>query len=793
MNQGQRYPSRGITPTNRGAQGMQQNGMDPNMQGYGPPQGQQYQQNGQQFDPMAIMRRQFGGQGGGASNAASFNWSTADSQSRLSADQRAYLESASGNMYDDDDLLKQEVMFYVGKIMLDFNKSCRMSNTNGPYRWFVNAVQAFIHFRGPNVPPCPIRSKFIEFVKQVTNLKNDIALKASVVGGYNIAIRMVNQQQLRQADTENFFTVGVINILTMEMMNWFANTKDGGQAYAHLTPDIIGIIENLQKYKNDLSECFSYMDIEFPYENLDPVPKVKISEESRPFQYADGYSGMFRSMEFGFPAQQNSEPGWRAMDEMIQRNAANYQRQTQNPGYQPQQQQYDFGSPQIDFGLSDGKRRDYENITSDNLSAFDLDVFRNVPGTEWYVVEDSIWCRLVNVLKRKRSFGHVAVNFPDTVTLVGFTDFANKEGWYTNTLRVEGLNKATVLSDPSLLLPILEQNEKGFVDIKTTEASNYINLENKEDFVPLPIAKLKESPVVVTNDQVIESEQSKDIEETVNALFDELKPRTECFFGVSSAASNISKFRLMDEDEVRMVYRVLPFLVKENGHQAKNFFSLVETAEDALKNYIGNEELTERIADHITEQLNRWFIECRGFGATSSDNFNYNIKNLFDDLEGMREFFKKNDPATLDALLDGNKCRRLLDRCRLVASEETRKRILGKDDNALSAISNSRTLVLSRDMVFVKADNITAPIATYPEETVSVKRSVLPEIFALLSKAYGQSASQLSAGADLLISFTQDPSAVWLFMTTDFDENTATLRRMPRKQQLVDYTFQTFR
>lgn len=782
MSMNSRYPN---------SAGMNGNGLRPTGGGGIRPTGnhaytnQPMQQGGQNIDIMASLRNSYGQSV--APTAGGFDWANADRQTRLTEEQRLSLESGIYGK-DEDSLLKEEVMQHVGRLMHMFIKDCSYANINGRYQWYLYGVESFMRFSDHHAQPDPIRTAFVEFVKKIPKLRNDIAYKSSVLAGYNLTITYVNGGAPSAKDIESAFIVSTNNIYFMEMMNWFSSTAEGQGLYSRISQRERIAIDKLGQYKAAVAESFAYMGFENPYDELTPIPKERINQEAQPSHYqtlvdaTQAYLG--NTANIGF----DNSNVWSDVNEMIARNQNYYNNQSNfnQTAYKPEQPVYH--TQPISFDTPVKKRDDYRNITKDNQDEFRMDFLHRIPGTPYFAVNPLVWC-YTSKLYTCTGRSHAPVGFEGTITVVKFDDPENLYGWDVSIISVRDIDMRHVIDNPAILLPYLEVDENNQIDINIKDVGGFLNIKKKEDFTPLPVKELAKAPTVVVNDNIIASQESHDIESSVEIVYNTLKPRSEHFFGVANACVNYKKFRVSDESVVTQVYRRMPFLVKGEGHNVKSFFDLVDTTQRTLADYIQDEELTVLINNHLRECLSRWLVECRGYGATIDDKYNYELEeDIYVAAHKFKEFAAKYDPDTLSKLMDGRGCARLLDRCRLFASSTRRKEYLNTNNDAVAEITNRNMLVIDRQMVITRVGNIHPPRGSEKNTCFTISRSASPELFALVGNAYGRASCELDGGVDFIISYEEDDS-LWLFITTDFDSNVATFRKMPRKSQLVNYRF----
>ncbi len=778
MNGNNGYPSRSLKPTG----GTRTFGSDP--------QGGDYYGQGNQGmqmrDPAQVIQ---GLIRGNAQGRGSWDWNNADKKSHFNEEMVSNLLGYEESQLDAE--LKAQALAIAGKLMAMFIRDVEQGNTAGRYAWFQQGASIFQYI--PNVPNqvCPTRSAFADYVKGKPGLKISIARHAAVVGGYNVAVRLAGgNQDVKPQEAADYFTVGVVNIFFMEMINWFSKTQEGQRAYAARSRQLDESLRRLDVYKRDIGECFIYMGLENPYADLSPEPTAHFDPEAHPSRFASRAAATLQNTFHDFPVNTGGVRQGEIDDiyAMVYHNAelanapGNVQRQQQAMQSFNNDQHFSYGTPT-------SGRKDYSNITEENRSEFDLNVFHRVGNTEWHVVDEEIWKKIHGAFKRSSKQRIMCGLFPHTHRVVKI-DIDRDDGWETKVVRLEGVDPMFVLSNPDVLLPVLEE-QNGEIKITNYDLNEVMDDGSKENFVPLPVKSLEEKPVVVNNDLVMESARSEDIESALDTLYEEVRPsEIKSMFGVSTAGRNWKPFRLVSNEEVGMVYRLLPYLVKNAGHDPRNFFDMVRTTRRTLNERFGNDELTELVENHIEQALNRWFVEARGFGPTMNDPFHFRSKNLFRTIDDTEEFFKRNDPDTYDALCTTERFKRLADRCRLFASPEDRERLLG--DNPVTRFNNARTIVVSKEFVLTKIGGQLPPMLENQTDTVTVKRSIFPEAFSLVEQSYGKASKNLSSGADQFFLFDSDDS-LWVFITTDFDRNTGVLRKIIQRQELVDLQFQPYR
>lgn len=786
---GNNYPNRNIQPTNRYSRTIPEDGagsrtgMGSLTQGM--QQGDGYRRT---IDPVGIMQ-QIAGAGAAAGNAGGWDWDKAN-RKHLNYD---VADQILGNNAEDGYAaeIKAEAMGIASRISAKFVHDTRLNNSAGLYRWFLDGVNGFSVI--PNAPhiKCPIRGAFLEFVKATPALKNLIAQRASIVGGYNFSIRLAAETNPGAREVESLYVTAVINVLFMEMMNWFGKTDTGRQSYSRMTQELHALIARLPNFIEIMGECFAYFDIENPYASLTPVPQERIDPEANASQYVTrSYAGTKNDF-FGYQGDPGAlqQPGVRdELMEMIHRNAGESQYQPTNTP------QWDnpFPSADITYGRTTNDRTDYCNLTKENMAEFNLNIFYPIPGMEsWYVVDDSAWFYVQTVFRRHADQATEFCLLEDCYRIVKI-NWELDDGWFSDVVKVKGLDMKRVLTDPSLLLPTLEADEKG--DVVITQTSLPEASGEEDDLLPLmPVKELENIPGIVLNNEVVESQQLKEVETVTDGLYDIVKPDTTEMFGMTTPVRNWTPFITEHPDVVTELYMYMHPLIKGSSHKPKDFFSFVSYVERVLDDRFGVIELKDLIEEHITETLNRWLVECRGYGPTMKDPYHYKCGPVFARIDEFKEFLQRYDTSTLDSLMDPSKFTRLFNRCKMFASSDDRKRLLesitpeGKLGMA-ARVTNERTLVIIKDIVFTRLGNIRPPIPEHPTDTVKVKRSIFPEIFSIVEQGFGKACEHLQEGAEQIFSFEYDDS-LWLFITSDFDKNVGVLRRIYREGQLISLKF----
>lgn len=790
-----------IRPTNRG-HGVGIPNDDPSMgNGFGSlatgmQQNSMYGQQQQMFDPSAMMKMI--STGGMNSNPASggWDWSKVDRPQNPNA---AFLDEFLGHQEDElEHALKMEAQAYATKFAARIINDIKTRNTSGYYKFFLNAYNIFALVPDTGPMLCPIRGRFIEVIKNTQAAQLRIAGRGVTFGARDFALQIMAQNPLDQRLVENLFSTGIANAMFLEMVDWFAKTADGRDAYSKLTNELKLTLTKLPKFITYAGECFQFFNMDSPYNDLSPVPKTSPNPDQNMSQYvvrSTSGSGMeWLGFQHSTESQQQKEI--REINEWVANNLRHRQEfqyqqaQQQTPdaaywsGQQPQQQ-YSFGELHT-------KRVDFENVNPDNVADFSLENFKRIPGTDKYVVDETTWSYFSKAFKRAyRPYGEL---FAGTYGIrVVKINFELNDGWVDNVLFIEGVTPAMALANPAMLLPHLETDQQGnVVIVDEVVLPKEKDEETGIEMVPLQKVKVMEhAPTAVVVPEVVTGDSFGNIETVIDTMFDTVKPSTSGLFGVAIPVENWKRFFVEDSTIVEEIYLRLPWLVKGNGGGTPpTFFDFVSEIQKTMDHYIGCDELRGFVENHITDTVNRWLVDTRGYGGNRDDQYRFRINGIFSNLKNLINHLEKNDPDTFSVLIDPKRFKRLFTKCKLFAARETRSALLNgalpssPTQAAIAKENDKKAMVVLTDVVVTRIGNILAP--NTQKTVINVKRSAFPEMFSLIERSFGKTSDLLPEGVEQVLSFVSDDS-LWTFNTSGFDSNVAVMRKVPRTQGMLNF------
>lgn len=748
----------------------------------------------QQFDPSNAMKSIL--QGGMSSNGigGGWDWSKAD---RPAGPNDAFYEEFLGDQDNAlENALKSEAQLYSTNFAMRIARDVKMRNTSGYYKFFLNGMNIFSMVPESARVMCPIRGQFIEVIKNSRQITDLISSRGVILGARDLAVQIMGQQQLTHAIVENLFSVGFANAMFLEMINWFAHTQQGQQAYQRLTPELKTTISKLPKWITITAQAYEFFNLDSPYMDLSPIPKTNMNPENDVSRFRVVATSGSGDPVFNYQPNTVSHFDHETQEMMQWIRDRATQSQREQYCHPPVQKGFDSnwgqGEDVYQFGESHTKRTDYENLTISNFRDFSLEAFKRIPGDNRYVVDDDTWSYFSKVFKRKYRPHPKFFAPPFSVRLITI-DFEADDGWEEDVIFIEGLSPYMVLCNPALLLPHLKADEKGDVVIVEAVDINKVKDEDTgEEYLPLQRVKVMEDrPISVVTGEVVEGHSFKEVETVVDTIYERVLPKTNKLFGVSVPVQNWGRYYTEDETVVEEVLRRFPWLTKgAGGGTPPSFFDFVAELKRTLQNTIGDDGLMSLIENHITNEVNQWLVEARGYGGNRSDAFRFRINNIFSNLNVLINHTQQYDMDTFNALNDPEKFKRLFNKCKMFANKEDRKKLL---HNALPSSSvqanivkeeDKKALVVVKDIVMTRLGNITAPKTS--DTVIGIKRSVFPELFALVEDSYSKTANHLSVGAVQMFSFVDDDS-LWLFTGSDFDKNVATMRKVGRVSTMLDF------
>lgn len=709
-----------------------------------------------------------------------FDWNNADPKiGQLSAWGAEIIGDSS---VQQDEALKAHVVMVVSQIIQAFMQDVNTGRmTNGSkYLNFLRGLKAF-GLTQQNIP-CPTRAKFVEFAEKNRGFQSRIAGLAGVMAGYQIVELCLKATQPNQEQTFAIIETAVINTCFMEMVIWMNRTNDGKLAYQQITPELRNLLNDLPKFIGYYNEAFmSFTGNASPYDGL----RLEASE----------IQAHLVQMQSQYEYQSYKNPGiddenLADLRALAMRNAAKFHGTWIEPVHEMQ-----FNRTHTTFGDNPDNRIDLENITVKNRHQFRVDtLMKEIGNTGWFVIEEEVWQHVKRAYRKHQEQRQEISVMPGFFRIVNI-DIQRDTGWKSDSIKGVSLSMARVMSNPELLLPLLEQRGEEIKTIYNKSLGDFFDKDEEKDRYLIKHNKIKELDVstLVSTEELIVSDSSQNIESIVDITSKTTQPQTGELFAVSFPVVTFRTIDLDDATVAEELHARLPMLViGHNPVKYDSYRGYLKNVKSILDNYFEHEtQVHDWVTTWLTTSFNRWLVEKRGFPADKTDPMHLSVSNVFEEIEKVWMLFKDYDVPTFNALLEGPALNELMQRSAFIPNPKVRERITKVSNRAEGGLSvfetkaSDKLMHITREMHVLRIANHPTPNWQGSKELI-VKKSSFPELFHLVKQVRNKDHELLSGDCpDVVLSFKEDDS-LWLFNLSGYDENVAVLRQISRRTQLVN-------
>jgi len=212
-----------------------------------------------------------------------------------------------------------------------------------------------------------------------------------------------------------------------------------------------------------------------------------------------------------------------------------------------------------------------------------------------------------------------------------------------------------------------------------------------------------------------------------------------------------------------------------------------------------SEEFKEFIRDYLTNLVNRWLVEERGYAETKEQSTfdgvsNYlHIGNIFDDLEDLLDELKNNDNPSFVAFVNYSANDFIRSGIEILQSQELtvkafEEKYKNEEDQVTKAVmmkSSINSIIMTRNSVFINLIKLNAPMQL---DLITIKESGNPELFAIVRKAIKIGSRHFNDIPQVIVKFRKDTgNKVWVLSKSGFDpEGVYVLRAVSSG---TDYTY----
>ena len=643
----------------------------------------------------------------------------------------------------------------------------------------------------------PVLNAFIDDVVKQADLTRILGFNAVPMFGYSLV------QVAKSAGPDAKFApqhyleavaVGCRNALYFELISWLMGSPKGREMIPMISKELKDAIGSLDKNKEMAAVAFEFFGQSLPWASLEfKVPKNTRPDYNMMFGPNNGYPDAALGADI---AERYSQPDLSTMDPAIALVLRNAQIRKQAMATGQFKHPVINSSPYVgdipvDYNII---RKDWENITPENRDEFrSRRLFHNVGKANLYFISEGDWKR-VKPAYRKHSEQEGEESVVKGTFRIVRIDLDKDDGWVSTIVRAENLTMPQVLTDPTKLLPLIEEPKESDFLAVTAYSINEVATPGSLE-VPLEtINKLGKGIFVVTIDEPIVSESSKKLE---NTMSNANKTAMGSFTGESATTFNVinwDTYTCPSESDRSMLFVKAPYLFKDgdmsNDGLPHTFYQQVIHLGKLAEERLIDDSLMQFIEQHLSKEVNSWLANIGGFDVVGKNVVK--VDNVFDDIRELSEYLKTNDRELYGALHDTDKPHMLK---RAMAYFVYDHSSMAKDtdsnpDSLLSQAEEELDLHAQRQMFVAIINERHGPAVEPDGNAITLKRSKFPEYFDLIEKSFpGTMGLEMDVEeADKILLF-RDNGNMWLFNYSATDRNVATLRQVSRRAQLVSLEF----
>lgn len=659
----------------------------------------------------------------------------------------------------------------------------------GRYSYFDVAINEFAH-KFTNPAPCQTVFKFRELINTSMRFRQNIGFNVGVVLASNLAQSIVNDEPINPQQTNKLLLGCLDNVIAMELIKWLsANNAARDQLFGEGPVGQVfrnRLTEQHAARRDAVNDMFAYLGLSSPYEGLEAKLSIVMDHSSDPTRYAHNpvvHGYVPPSLNYG---DVGSEMSGKTLNdqEMLDynRHLESMLLNTKPSAPEPvsRRDQYEEFQPTIVFGESNAPSTDLSTMTASNHNSFDwMSKLVPVPKTQLWTTDNETLAYLRNTF-----FGG---RFDRLRTAEGcLTVFTlNVEGTPNEDDRIIDLNgrpMETFLTNPSLLLPLLEETANGIVEIEDVK----VVIDEEEQY---NLEALRTAAMGTTNvrNTLIEDFASSDLEAYDREA--EIVHSSGRRGGVVHATTNVETHYqsviVGAYEDVRDIYRTMGMIVKGEEQNLSYFDWLKMTYTTLGNHHIEKADFLAMADKYIASELERHMVERYGFSNDPSDHRSFNMPSLVSDCLNLDELIQEMCPEAYEELSTPKTSRTLIAKSQCLLPHVDGLTLMSKNVRAKSRIANlenynaSIRVCFAREVIVTRISNMVAPVQRVEETVAVIKRSEMPDFFSVISYAYSKASARLHDGVEQLVIFTDVNNGRWSFQTNRYDGgNVGTIRRL---------------
>lgn len=637
-----------------------------------------------------------------------------------------------------------------------------------------------------NRTPCAIRTEFVDKINLHPEMLYNIAKAATPVYA-QLLIESCKANNFGEVQMPQYIAAiqnSIRMVLTMEMIAWLCKSPQGREKAFFLTPELKAMVGGVEKFKDAFTLACSNLNMTNPYAGL--VYEVKLPIRADTSMVAEAELAFRNSNLYSADLSRPAGSGVQDMGDvwaMIERNAADARARRGEMQHVQMPMSDGFGS--IDW---ETKKEDLSKINVENKEQFDYKrLFRYIGKDNYHVIPESDWNKVKGAFKRHPDQPEKEDAVLGGCFRVVMIDLDRDNGWFSTVVRGEGLDMATVLTNPRLLLPKLEvlDGSDEVVVVSPIAVEDAIDKRHKNLQVKVETCEKLEGIPLITVKEQIKTVSSKKLLSAVTGTNDAL---TKDFKNVNATSFNTliwETYTCETEQEKDRIIRELPFLFKNEKDCELPFYDRLRKLSAFIDMSVVDDGFVDFVSRELTTLVNDWLINALGYDNSADLNNHLSVDNILDDFIDLDDHFKESNEEAWRCFREYTPKSYLNEKMKLFTADTPHEE---KEDGIVQNVIGKLDIGLERPIHVTVINNRHSPVNldNRSTEALLIRRSKFPEFFKLLEAGFDDTMGDKLEYrvTDKIINFSEDGS-LWLFTSSALDVNVATLRRISTRRSLL--------
>ncbi|QDJ96878.1 hypothetical protein PS2_0119 [Aeromonas phage PS2] len=454
------------------------------------------------------------------------------------------------------------------------------------------------------------------------------------------------------------------------------------------------------------------------------------------------------------------------------------------------------------------RRQDYHNVNDFDREVkstkyftmdtrFDYhfdDYFVQIGDTGWYAAENQvmidIMSKFTNVNTGKKFVkSEVFYLNLEWVSLCRF-DVANGTA-EIKFLRIPGEDALRfALTDPNRVLPFMWEHNGEVVSSFVANPAETNDFVRDNKVISLgEMQPLEKEPNILSSSNVVKVNSESEAFAKVDASLKTFDKQNHLDAFIMATELN-APFTFEEGVESKKFYEIFNTLVIGEELDYSNSYDMFKSLERKVKQF-GSAMFEHFLRTQLTNLVNRWLSECRGFPAENDGvNFFVKLDDLFDDLDAFCELLKNKDHESLRAFLNLADNEFLKSNLQFIKpAKETEEELfknVDKDDPVAVAVATNefaQSVVLKRQVMITQLRKEIGPVSN---DKVTLMESLSPAVFVIVKEARKRSELLFGRQVPVLLEF-ETPSGNHTRSATycDFDQSVMNISALKGLGELI--------